>query len=89
MGSDLICLDRIMWIERKSPSRIERRFEFESYARTSLFMQRIENLCKEKEIYPNISFGKTFVSITIFQEDEEINQRFTAFSKMIDEIYEV
>ena len=51
-------------------------------------MERIENLCKEKEIYPNISFGKTFVSITIFLEDEEINQRFTEFSKMIDEIYE-
>ena len=77
-----------MWIERKSPSRIERRFEFESYTRISFFMERIENLCKEKEIYPNISFGKTFVSITIFLEDEEINQRFTAFSKMIDEIYE-
>ena len=78
-----------MWIERKSPSRIERRFEFESYARTSLFMQRIENLCKENVIYPNISFGKTFVSLTIiFLEDEETNQRLTEFSKMIDEIYD-
>ena len=78
-----------MWIERKSPSRIERRFEFESYARTSLFMQRIENLCKENVIYPNISFGKTIVSLTIiFLEDEETNQRLTEFSKMIDEIYD-
>ena len=87
MGSDLIYLDRIMWIERKSPSRIERRFEFESYTKISLFMERIENLCKENEIYPNISFGKTFVSVTIFLEDEPINQRFTEFSKIIDEIY--
>ncbi len=77
-----------MWIERKSPSRIERRFEFESYTKISLFMERIENLCKENEIYPNISFGKTFVSVTIFLEDEPINQRFTEFSKIIDEIYE-
>ena len=76
-----------MWIERKSPSRIERRFEFESYARTSLFMQRIENLCKENVIYPNISFGKNFVSLSIFLDSKEISDKEKDFSMDIDKFY--
>ncbi len=55
-----------MWNEKDNPSRIERRFEFENYSKTSLFMKDIDNLCKSKNIFPNISFGSQFVGITIF-----------------------
>jgi len=37
-----------MWIERESPLRIEKRFEFEEYSKTSKFMEKIEKLCKKK-----------------------------------------
>ena len=56
-----------MWKERESPLRIEKRFEFEQYSKISKFMGKIEKLCKERDIYPNISFGKNFVSLTIFR----------------------
>ena len=52
-----------MWNERESPLRIEKRFEFEDYSKISKFMEKIEQLCKEKNIYPNISFCKNFVSL--------------------------
>ena len=55
-----------MWNERKSPLRIEKRFEFGDYQNTSKFMKQIDLLCKERNIYPNISFGKNFLSVTIF-----------------------
>ena len=76
-----------MWNERESPLRIEKRFEFEQYSKISKFMQKIEKLCKEKDIYPNISFGKNFVSLSIFLDNKNISFREKDFSKNIDKFY--
>ena len=76
-----------MWNERESPLRIEKRFEFEQYSKISKFMEKIEKLCKEKDIYPNISFGKNFVSISIFLENKKISDKEKYFSKDIDNFY--
>ena len=76
-----------MWNERESPLRIEKRFEFEEYSTISKFMEKIEKLCKEKDIYPNISFGKNFVSLSIFLENKKISNEAKEFSKNIDKFY--
>ena len=76
-----------MWNERESPLRIEKRFEFEQYSKISKFMEKIEKLCKEKDIHPNISFGKNFVSLSIFLDNKEISEREKDFSKGIDKFY--
>ena len=76
-----------MWNERESPLRIEKRFEFEQYSKISNFMGKIEKLCKEKEIYPNISFGNNFVSLSIFLNTKEISNEEKDFSKDIDKFY--
>ena len=76
-----------MWNERESPLRIEKRFEFEHYSKTSKFMEKIEKLCKERDIYPNISFGKNFVSLSIFLNNKEISEREKDFSTDIDKFY--
>ena len=76
-----------MWNEKKAPLRIEKRFEFEQYSKISKFMEKIEKLCKEKDIYPNISFGKNFVSLSIFLNVKEISSKEKDFSKDIDKLY--
>ena len=76
-----------MWNKRESPLRIEKRFEFEEYSKISKFMEKIEKLCKEKNIYPNISFGKNFVSLSIFLNTQEISNEEEDFSKDIDKFY--
>ena len=76
-----------MWNERESPLRIEKRFEFEEYSKLSKFMEKIEKLCKEKDIYPNISFGKNFVSLSIFLDNKKISDNEKDFSKDIDKFY--
>ena len=76
-----------MWNKRESPLRIEKRFEFEEYSKISKFMGKIEELCKEKDIYPNISFGKNFVSLSIFLETKEISSKEKEFSKDIDKFH--
>tara|TARA_B100001989_G_scaffold159204_1_gene114040 strand:+ start:28 stop:267 length:240 start_codon:yes stop_codon:yes gene_type:complete len=76
-----------MWNERESPLRIEKRFEFEEYSKTSKFMEKIEKLFKEKDIYPNISFGKNFVSLSIFLDNKKISDKEKDLSKDIDKFY--
>jgi len=76
-----------MWNKRESPLRIEKRFEFEEYSKISKFMEKIDKLCKEKDIYPNISFGKNFVSLSIFLENKKISVKEKDFSKDIDKFY--
>ena len=76
-----------MWNKRESPLRIEKRFEFEKYSKISKFIGKIEKLCKEKDIYPNISFGKNFVSLSIFLENNEISNKEKEFSEVIDKFY--
>ena len=73
-----------MWNQRESPLRIEKRFEFEQYSRTSKFMKHVDELCKEKDIYPNISFGKNFVSITIFLDSDKLTKIEKDFTNQID-----
>jgi len=76
-----------MWNERESPLRIEKRFEFEEYSKISKFMEKIEKLFKEKDIYPNISFGKNFVSLSIFLDNKKISDKEKDLSKDIDKFY--
>ena len=76
-----------MWNQRESPLRIEKRFEFEEYQKISKFMKKIDDLCKEKNIYPNISFGKNFVSIIIFLGSEKLSKIEKEFSNQIDSFY--
>ena len=74
-----------MWVERKSPLRLEKRFEFDNYQQSSKFMKEIDSLCKENKIYPNISFGTKFVSITILPDIEEISVEEREFTVKINE----
>ena len=48
---------------------------------------KIEKLCKERDIYPNISFGKNFVSLSIFLDNKEISDKEKDFSMDIDKFY--
>ena len=76
-----------MWNQRESPLRVEKRFEFKEYSRISKFMKMVDELCKLKNIYPNISFGKNFVSITIFLGSEKLTKYEKDFSNQIDNFY--
>ena len=76
-----------MWNQRESPLRVEKRFEFEEYSRISKFMKMVDVLSREKNIFPNISFGKNFVSITIFLSSENLSSIEKDFSNQIDSFY--
>ena len=80
----------VKWEQRNRPIRLERRFEFESYDATRDFLERLGELSESKKIFPDISFGSTYVNITLRPESEELDAQFTdvefKFASEIDDI---
>jgi len=58
------------WEERNRPIRLERRLDFETYTATRDFLDRLGALSEERQRFPDISFGRTYVNITLRPLDE-------------------
>ena len=69
------------WQIKKRPLCLERRFEFKSYAETREFLEQLGDLSEEKKIFPDISFGRTYVNLTIRPEDEANDSQITDVEK--------
>ncbi len=58
------------WERRDKPPTLFRRFAFERYAQTRVFLDALSVLCEEIERHPqNINFGTTYVNITLEAAD--------------------
>lgn len=76
------------WRRRERPLRLERRLEFADYEISRVFLEKSEALSEETAIYPNMSFGRTYVNLTLFAEEgtEEISAELQAFADRIDQM---
>lgn len=74
------------WNHRLRPERLERRFEFADYEATRLFLERLEALSQQTGRFPDISFGRTYVNLTIRPEqaDAAIGEPETQLAVAID-----
>ena len=61
----------VSWTHRQRPERLERRFEFADYEATRLFLERLEALSERTGRFPDISFGRTYVNLTVRPEAED------------------
>ena len=77
----------VSWKNNKSKS-LDKRFEFMNYEDTRLFLEKLEELSKETGLYPDISFGKTYVNLTIrpSEDSEYIAQQHVEFSMQVDSL---
>ena len=79
------------WHERKRPVCLERRYEFESYSTTRDFLDRLGDLSEVKQRFPDISFGRTYVNITIRpdtdDQDSELSEEDRCFASEIDALF--
>lgn len=56
------------------------RFEFGSYGETRKFLDRLSDLSKRENFYPNINFAKTYVNVSMDAEGQtELGARQDAF----------
>ncbi|MFN7678032.1 MAG: 4a-hydroxytetrahydrobiopterin dehydratase [Cyanobacteriota bacterium] len=70
------------------PERLERRIEFADYESTREFLQRLNSLSEEAGRFPDISFGRTYVNLTVRAEDDPgaIGPQDHSFAAAIDEL---
>ena len=74
------------WTQRPRPDRLERRIEFSDYEATRVFLERLNTLSEQQSRFPDISFGRTYVNITLRSEEEDgaIGEVDHAFAVAID-----
>ncbi|MEB3308113.1 MAG: 4a-hydroxytetrahydrobiopterin dehydratase [Cyanobacteriota bacterium] len=53
------------------PQRLERRIEFSDYPSTREFLERLSTLSEQTGCFPDISFGRTYVNLTVRPESAE------------------
>ena len=59
------------WKLKARPVCLEKRFEFKSYEETRDFLDRLGEYSEKVSRFPDMSFGKTYVNITLRPEDED------------------
>lgn len=57
------------WTEVRQPSSLYRRFEFAAYSEARAFLDRLAGLSKETGLYPDLSFSRTYVNVTVYGPD--------------------
>lgn len=62
------------WNERARPLRLERRVEFPTYDATRGFLERVGETCQRAGVFPDISFGRTYVNLTLHGEGETLTE---------------
>ncbi len=72
------------WQRQDLPPMLSRRFEFASYAETRRFLDGVAKVAEEAQHYPNLSFGKTYVSVTIDADGKKIGPDLVALAQRID-----
>jgi len=77
------------WRRRERPLRLERRLVFGGYEILRDFLDRAGDLSEETGIYPNLSFGRTYVNMTLFADDGgELNAETERFAQRLDSLVE-
>ena len=57
------------WTEVERPPALYRRFEFTAYPETRAFLDRLAALSEETGLYPDLSFTRTHVNVTVYGSD--------------------
>lgn len=72
------------WQRQDLPPMLSRRFEFENYPQTRQFLDGVAKLAEEAQHYPNLSFGKTYVSVTLDADGKKLTPDIVALAQKID-----
>ncbi len=74
------------WTLRKRPARLERRIDFDNYDLTRDFLDLAAELSEKEGLYPDMSFGRTHVNMTIHvdQEGGELEEKHLSYAQQIN-----
>ena len=83
------------WVTRKRPARLEARFDFSNYEETRSFLDRAAEMYERESYFPDMSFGRTHVSITLQSQDEtaaeaeEVSEEIWRYARLLDDLVTV
>ena len=74
------------WSQRQRPPRLERRLAFADYPQVRNFLEKLERLCEQRQRYPDLSFGRTYVNLTLYPEQDaaDVGNAEEEFTQEID-----
>ncbi len=75
------------WKQKKKPASLEARFDFESYETLRTFLDDLADVAEKLEHHPNVSFGKTHVSVIIYSTADELTDVDIALADGIDDCF--
>ncbi len=75
-----------VWSQRQRPPRLERRLAFAGYPQVRDFLEKLERLCGQRQRYPDLSFGHTYVNLTLYPEQDatDVGKAEEEFAREID-----
>ena len=78
------------WKKKNRPICLEKRFEFDSYESTRDFLDKLGDLSEKLDRFPDLSFGKTYVNITLRPIEDSLEAEITLddneFANKIDQL---
>jgi pterin-4a-carbinolamine dehydratase len=79
-------MNQLQWQERIRPSRLEKRYEFESYDELRNFLDEAADLSEAKGLYPDIGFSRTHASFTIHADEDNtgLTEKQREFAALLD-----
>lgn len=72
------------WKRQDLPPMLSRRYEFASYPETRSFLDGVARVAEEANLHPSLSFGKTYVSVTIDADGNKLGPEAVALAQKID-----
>jgi len=76
-----------LWVCKGQPPSLFRRFQFDNYNNLRVFLDRLADLSKETEYYPDISFGTDYANITVYaSNDKELSKEEKSFAQRVNEL---
>ena len=77
------------WQERNKPARLEQRYLFKDYNTLRDFLERAAELSEREDFFPNTGFGKDYVNITIYAEEdsEQVSESQRRFAEELDKLF--
>ncbi|MGV6815977.1 MAG: 4a-hydroxytetrahydrobiopterin dehydratase [Thiotrichales bacterium] len=77
------------WMETKKTASLTRRFEFDSYSSTRVFLDQLADLSEEQGYYPNLNFNRTQVNVSIESETGKLGEKEYEFAQQTQKLFDL
>ena len=75
------------WHERDRPPCLERRYTFSGYPALREFLDQAADISEEIGMYPDLSFGRDYVNVTIHGDDDGLSDICRTLAERLESLH--